>query len=79
MADKAAKKQGIGAKIKGWFSRAAKFFRDVRSELKKVVWPSKKDVRNNTLVVLAVVAITVVALVVLDTVFGGVMRLIIGA
>lgn len=79
MADKAAKKQGIGAKIKGWFGRAAKFFRDVRSELKKVVWPSKKDVRNNTLVVLAVVAITVVALVVLDTVFGGVMRLIIGA
>ena len=65
--------------MKGFFGRIVKFFRDTKSELKKVVWPSKKDVRNNTLIVLAVVAITVVALVILDTVFGGVMRLIIGA
>ena len=31
----------------------AKFFRDLRSELKKVVWPSRKQVVNNTGVVLA--------------------------
>ena len=79
MADKTAKKPGFGAKVKGFFGRIVKFFRDTKSELKKVVWPSKKDVRNNTLIVLAVVAITVVALVIRDTVFGGAMRLIIGA
>ena len=29
-----------------------KYFKDLRSEFKKVVWPSKKKVINNTLVVL---------------------------
>ncbi len=31
---------------------AVKFFKDLRSELKKVVWPSKPKVLNNTAVVL---------------------------
>lgn len=35
-------------------NKAAKYFRDLRSEFKKVVWPSKKSVVNNTGVVLAV-------------------------
>ena len=34
----------------------AKYFRDLKSELKKVVWPSKKQVVNNTGVVLATMA-----------------------
>lgn len=85
MADKTAKpakdgkKKGFGAKVKAFFGKIAKFFTDIRGELKKVVWPSKKDVKNNTLVVLVVVAIAVVSLVVLDTAFGGIMRLIVGA
>lgn len=33
-------------------SRISKWFREMRSELKKVVWPSKKQVLQNTLVVL---------------------------
>ena len=74
-----AKKVSFFDKVKNFFKGIGKYFKDTKSELKKVVWPSKKDVRNNTLIVLAVVAITVVALVILDTVFGGVMRLIIGA
>lgn len=80
---KEAKKQGFFAKagsaVKGFFARIAKFFRDTKSELKKVVWPSKEDTRNNTIVVITVVAITAVVLLVLDTAFGGVMRLIVGA
>ena len=35
-------------------NKAAKYFRDLRSEFKKVVWPSKKTVVNNTAVVLVV-------------------------
>ena len=39
------------------------FFKDMRSELKKVVWPSTRQVINNT--VLVVVLVIIVSLVVL--------------
>lgn len=43
------------------FVRAAKkisnYFRELKSELKKVVWPTKKQVRNNTGVVLTAIII----------------------
>lgn len=38
-------------------NRFVKFFKDLKSELKKVVWPTKKQVINNTGVVLAVMII----------------------
>lgn len=76
---KAEKKPGFMAKVKGFFAGIGKFFRDTKSELKKVAWPSKKDIKNNTIVVLAVVAIAAVVLIALDAVFGGIMGLIIGA
>lgn len=31
-----------------------KFFKDVKSELKKVIWPSRSQLINNTLTVLAI-------------------------
>ena len=34
--------------------RVAKWWREMRSELKKVVWPTPKQVVNNTVVALAV-------------------------
>ena len=46
MAEKTGKKPG---KIKAFFSGIAKYFRDTRSEMKKVVWPSRKQVINNTI------------------------------
>ena len=58
--------------------RLGKYFKDTKSELKKVVWPSKKQVRINTITVLVVVLIAAVVLVVLDLVFGGVIHLLIG-
>ena len=33
------------------------FFKDMKSELKKVVWPTKRQVINNTLLVVALVII----------------------
>ena len=36
-------------------NKIVKWFKDLRIEFKKVVWPSKKTVINNTSVVLAVV------------------------
>lgn len=41
------------AKKPGFFARAKKYLKDLKSEIKKVVWPSKKQVINNTGVVIA--------------------------
>lgn len=38
-------------------NRIVKWFKDLKSEFKKVVWPSRKKVFNNTLVVLIVMVI----------------------
>ena len=34
----------------GFFARIGKWFREMKSELKKVIWPTKKQLTNNTLV-----------------------------
>ena len=82
MADKTDKKPGFVARaknaVKNWAAGVAKFVRDTRSELKKVVWPSKEDTRKNTTVVLVVVLIAAAVLFVLDAIFGGILGLIIG-
>ena len=83
MADKTENKPGFVARakaaVKNFGSNIAKFFRDTKSELKKVVWPSKEDTKQNTIVVLVTVAIAAVVMILLDAVFGGILGLIIGA
>jgi preprotein translocase subunit SecE len=46
----------------GFFKRVGKWFRDMRSELKKVVWPTGKDLTNNTLVTLFMTVISAILL-----------------
>ena len=36
-----------------WYKRFGNFIKDVRSELKKVTWPSKNEVVSTTVVVIA--------------------------
>ena len=50
-------------------NRIVKFFKEVKSEMKKVVWPSRKQVVNNTLIVIAVVVIVGVVIAIFDTIF----------
>lgn len=38
-------------KFIGFFKRIGKYFREMKSELKKVVWPTRSQVINNTIVV----------------------------
>lgn len=57
-------------------NKVAKWFKDLKIEFKKVVWPSKKTVVNNTAVVLAVVVASAVLVGLLDTGFLNLMRLI---
>ncbi len=48
-------------KKENWFKRTwgsiRKYFRELRSELKKVVWPTPKQVAKNALVVVACVVV----------------------
>lgn len=46
----------------GFFKRIGKWFREMKSELKKVVWPTTSQVANNTLVALVVMAFSAVVL-----------------
>jgi preprotein translocase subunit SecE len=48
---------------------AGKFYRSVKSEIKKVTWPTRQDVWNYTLVVLAMCAFSAIVIGVLDTIF----------
>ena len=73
------KKTSFFGKVKNFFKGIAKYFKDTNSELKKVVWPSKKDVKNNTITVIAVVLIAAIVLIVLDLIFGGAIHLVVGA
>ena len=58
------------AKKANWFKRffgaIARYFRELRSELKKVVWPTPKQVLKNTMIVLACVLIIGVFIWMLD-------------
>ena len=51
--------------------RVQKFFSDYKSELKKVTWSSKEDVRRNTITVIVVIAALAIVITVLDIIFSG--------
>lgn len=62
------------AKKPGFFQRITRSLRDMRGEMKKVVWPSRKQVVNNTLIVLAFVAVSGVFVWGLDSILSFVIR-----
>ena len=55
-----------GKKKPNWFKRAwngiKRWFREMKSELKKVVWPTKKQVMKNTIVAVTVMVVSGVVL-----------------
>ncbi|MEE6452826.1 MULTISPECIES: preprotein translocase subunit SecE [Bacillaceae] len=56
--------------------RIGKFFREVKSEMKKVSWPKRKELVNSTVTVLATVLFFVVFFAVIDTGLSKLIRLI---
>ena len=46
----------------GFFARIKKWFRDMKSELKKVVWPTPKQTAKNTGIALVVIIICAIVL-----------------
>lgn len=57
-------------------NRVVKWFKDLKSEFHKVVWPTKKTVVNNTAVVVAVVVMSAVLVGLLDAGFLKLMNLV---
>lgn len=59
------------AKVKkpSLFARIGKWFRELKGEIKKIVWPTRQQTVNNTVVVIAAIAIIGVFIWVLDAIF----------
>lgn len=75
MADK-KEKVGFFGSIKNSFAGFVRNIKDVKSEMKKIVWPSKSQVINNTIIVITVTLISAVFIYGLDTVFGLILKLL---
>ena len=58
------------AKKPGFFARIGKWFRELKSECHKTVWPTRQQTVNNTLVVIACVIVIGIFIWILDIVFG---------
>ena len=56
----AVKKEDV--KKLSFFKKVAKWWREMKSELKKVVWPSPKQIVNNTFAALVVMAISAIVI-----------------
>jgi preprotein translocase subunit SecE len=44
--------EGGGGGIRGWFDNARTFLSEVRNEMRRVTWPSRKEVYATTVVVI---------------------------
>ena len=71
-----AKKANV---FKRFFGAIARYFRELRSELKKVTWPTPKQVLKNTLIVLASVVIVGIFIWMFDFVAGSGIKLLLDA
>lgn len=75
MADEVKKAEAKGSEKKpvskkpGFFARLKNFWKETKSEVKKVVWPTPKQVLNNTLIVIVVVILAAVFIGVVDFLF----------
>ena len=68
MAEKSVKKKPNIFKRIG--HTIARFFKDTRGEMKKVVWPTRKQVLNNFVVVVVFVVLAAALIFALDALFG---------
>lgn len=69
---------GFLARIGTSFKRTGDFLRDSWQELKKVRWPSRKELVSYTIVVLVTVTLLAIFFYLLDIIFGNVIKWITG-
>lgn len=75
VAKAAPTKEEIAKKESSFFGRVRRYFRDVRSEMNRVVWPSKTELTNYSVAVVAMLVIFGVAVWAVDT---GLVALLVG-
>ncbi len=84
-ADDSAKKQKNAKDAKAKKAKSGKpkksivkYFKDAKSEFKKVVWPTPKQTTHNTIVVIVMCALAALFIFGIDSLFGLLNRLILG-
>lgn len=60
----------------GFLKRSGRFFKEVRSELKKVTWPTKQELISSTLVVIVSVALVGAFIWIVDSILVKILELI---
>ena len=87
-ADKAADKPAKAEKKKdakpadkkpGVFARIGKWFKDMKGELKKVQWPTRKQTINNTVIVIVCVVLVGIFIWIFDYLAGNAIRMLLDA
>ena len=72
--DKADKAKKDKQSKPGIFARASKWLHELKVELKKVQWPTKKQTVNNTLIVIACVIVVGLFIWIFDFIAGGAIK-----
>jgi preprotein translocase subunit SecE len=61
-----------------WISDGRQFATEVKTEFKKITWPSQKEAVGGTIGVVVIVAVITLALSLVDAVLGKVVQLVLG-
>ena len=56
-------------KLKNIFNKINNFIKEAKAELKKVIWPTKKDLKNSTIVVISTIIIASIFIGLVDIFF----------
>jgi len=56
-------------KLKNIFNKINNFMKEATAELKKVIWPTKKDLKNSTIVVISTIIIASIFIGLVDIFF----------
>ena len=67
--------QEMAVQSRGRLVKLTKFLREVKSELKKISWPSKKELTANTIVVLVSVFFAATLIWIIDSVCSRILKI----
>ncbi len=67
----------LAGPLAGMLGKTQKFVEEVQVEMRRVTWPDREQLRNATGVILVFVLILAIIIGVMDTIFSGLIRLII--
>lgn len=66
----------MNVKKKPFFTRIKDYFRGVKADLKKVTWPSKEQMKNNTVVIITFIILIGIFLFAFDSLFAWLVSLL---